>query len=195
MILVTNGTIEYGRTVKPADYENKSAKVTLSFAVEEGSDPATVISTVYDIAVAEVHRRLGLAAPVNTAKVETPKRIAGQDKKEAAAAPQPDPISVPAPTAAETAAPSSAPPATATHVEASDPLAITAPEPAPVTPAVITDVDLRVAAAQAVERKVPVTAIHGLTHKYTGVVGKSMTEIPQEQRPDFLKELKELRAA
>jgi hypothetical protein len=71
---ITNGTVEYGRNVKVADFENKSAKVSLSFGVEDGMDPLLATSLVFDMAVAEVHRRLGL--PVDYPQVDVAKVVA-----------------------------------------------------------------------------------------------------------------------
>lgn len=51
---VTNGTIEYTRTRKPADYEGQTPKVSLSFTVADGSDPEKVVAKVMAIAVNEV---------------------------------------------------------------------------------------------------------------------------------------------
>jgi hypothetical protein len=59
---VTNGTVEYSRMVRPADFEHQTFKVSYSFVVNEGEDHAAVTAEIADEAVAIVHGRLGLAA-------------------------------------------------------------------------------------------------------------------------------------
>lgn len=114
---ITNGTVEYGRTVKPADFESKVAKVSLNFAVAETeTNPDAVIAKVFDMAMGEVHRRLGLNGPAYTQRmVETPTaqvekpaaqvvklsaaEVNGLSGKGAAAAPQSNPTVAPPKTA------------------------------------------------------------------------------------------------
>lgn len=177
---VTNGTIEYSRTVRPADFESISAKVVLSFAVEEGSDPAVVVAKVHDIAVAEVHRRVGLSKP----------KAVGSSAAKPSIAPVENPT-VAAPVASTKPEPS----AEANATISPDPASIVEPETVPEaepTPVTITDKELHSAVNLAVEKKVPAQAIRKLTAEFTGEVGKSMTLIPQEARQAFLAKLKEL---
>lgn len=195
-MIVTNGTVEYSRTVKPADYESKAAKVTLAFAVDEGEpNPEAVVARVFDMASAEVHRRLGLPvakagiiSSYDTRPTQEDIDKPREKKVEAAAAPQPDPTLTPA-------SPSHLPEPAAPVTD--DPLAITAPATAPLvldTPVEITDVDLHSAVHQAIEKhKVTAVQIRDLTATFTGVPGKSMTAIEQGRRADFLKALRELR--
>lgn len=55
---ITNGSVEYTRTVRPADFEGKTPKVVLSFNIAEGSDPAMATAKVMGIAVEMVERAL-----------------------------------------------------------------------------------------------------------------------------------------
>ena len=66
---VTNGTIEYSRTVRPADYEGKTPKVSLSFTVAEGSNPEAVTRQVMGIAFNLVEDTLA-AKPGEPVKIE-----------------------------------------------------------------------------------------------------------------------------
>jgi len=199
--LITNGTVTYERTVRPADFESKKASVSLSFTVEEdGSDPAVVTATVMGMAMAEVHSRLysrppvQQAAPVETAPAPEP------SKKRAKAPPPPvevpvvDPPSAPADTPTTDAITPQEPNAGVGFVD--DPAAIGDPEevvegPPPVV--VITDTDIRRAVERAVtEGKVSNKAIIGFITEFTGSPAKSMRTIGQEQRGDFLARLKKL---
>lgn len=239
MMAITNGTAEYERKVKPADYESRGAKLSLSFTIAEGDpNPELAVAKVYDTVVAEVHRRIGLNGPAyterlaetDTAKVEIKKGpmtvVPGTGPKEAAAVPPvnpsgdvaiaavrpalgPKPVVVepPATTAAgvpqanptSSSSPTVSTPAPEPAIGGSpDPLAITAPIADPLvldTPVQITDQDLHAAVHQAIEHKATAMQIRELTAEFTGVVGQSMTTLPQDQRPDFLRRLKELRSA
>lgn len=206
---VTNGIVEYARTTRPADFESKNAKVTLSFVVEEGSDPAPVVAKVMDMAVGEVHRRLGIegvplwkavglpADPggevvVDVTAVNAPK--GRRAKAPPAEVPVADPTIVapgePASVGA-TAATTTAPTATPT----TDPAAIGEPEtvePQPEAEIVYTDADLQKAIHLAIERKVGHDAIKGLIWHadFTGLPGKRVSDIPAEKRADFIARLK-----
>ena len=80
---ITAGTISYGETRKIADYENKTAKVELSFAVADGEDPNGVIDEVIALAKAkfvemmtdkkvDVPKPAPISAPATPAVVDTP---------------------------------------------------------------------------------------------------------------------------
>lgn len=49
--MITGGTVSYGETRKIADYENKNAKVELSFNVPEGQPDNVAINTAKDLAI------------------------------------------------------------------------------------------------------------------------------------------------
>lgn len=165
---ITNGTVEYERVVRPADYESKRAKVSLTFAVEEdGSDPAAVANTVMRMAMAEVHRTLGVkgAAPVPLDKEKRLVEDSGE-KPYHGRTPPPE-ITV-----------------TATVV---DPAAIPDPDEDETPPATVeyTDKDLHTAVQQAVaEHGVTASEIRALTTEFTGVPGKSLTLIGKEPHKD-----------
>lgn len=198
MTTVTNGVVEYGRTVKPADYESKSAKVSLSFAIEDGSDPEGAVATVMDMCIAEVHSRLGLAVAatsvmfptIRTQPVEAPKAEKPKQKP---------PVEVPAinPTSqvdASVAAPgaNARVPPSAT-VPTSDPLAIEDPGEEEPKPLEISNKEIQAAARQTMERGVSYNKVKALIEElHGGVVGKSMTLFDQPTRVVYLKRLKEL---
>lgn len=79
---ITNGTVTYSRTVKPADYEGKTGTVELSFVLEDGDDAEKVLATVGNMAKA---RALALVdiQPKTAATTATAEK---QPTKEAAAA-------------------------------------------------------------------------------------------------------------
>lgn len=61
MFTITNGTVEYARSTRPADYEKREAKVVLTYNVDEGTDPQAAMRAVFEMAVSEVHGRVGLS--------------------------------------------------------------------------------------------------------------------------------------
>lgn len=205
---VTNGVVEYERVVRPADFESKRAKVSLSFAVEDGSDTASVVAKVMNMAVAEVHRRLGINVEASGAQETVPTRtehsalspehrekVAENTKKRAKAPPAEVPGENPPVTGAATEPSTNASAAT---VSAADPAAIGEPEEDillltnKVEPIVYTDKDLHAAVQTAIEKKVTATQIRSLTTEFTGNVGQSMTTLPQEKRADFIAKVKAL---
>ncbi len=212
---VTNGVVEYGRVTKPADYESKSAKVSLSFAVDDGADPAEVTAKVFDMAVAEVHRRLGLPvvgptmgvnATLGLAKIGL--EIEGTKKRRAKTPPAEVPVDPAAIEEAGVSELSMDPARYDAGGNLKDPAAIEEPadvpeagssaliwptELWPFQPAVITDKDLHTGVHLAMERKVANAAIKALVAQFNGnVAGKSMTLIPAGVRQAFLDALKAL---
>lgn len=192
---ITNGSVEYERNVRPADFESKKAKVVLSFVIEEGSDPAPVVAKVMDMAVAEVHRRLALTTDypqVDVAKVAE----AVATKKRAKAPPAEVPVENPTDAAisAGSTKPSAVPVPATTSI---DPAAIGEPEPidlakvGTVIPP-IADKDLHAAVQIAIEKKVLAAAIRAATQAITGNPGQSMTTIGQDRRPEFLTAIRQL---
>lgn len=84
---ITNGVVEYERSTKPADYEKRAAKVVLAYNVAEGSDPQETMRRVFEMAVAEVHHRVGLDSPAYATPAghnEDQVREAMQEKRDAA---------------------------------------------------------------------------------------------------------------
>lgn len=95
MFTITDGTVSYTRTVKPADYEGKTPVVKLSFTVAEGSDPEAVVAKVMAIAVNEVEGVLTGKRMVVT-RVDVPAIVeVVEQKKGKRASP---PTSTPSPT-------------------------------------------------------------------------------------------------
>lgn len=92
---ITGGSVTYGRTVQPAQYESKKAEVTITFAVEDGAsdDAVEAIKTkAATMAQATALELVGMTAEAKpaTAKRTTTKPAAEEppkgDGKEAAAA-------------------------------------------------------------------------------------------------------------
>lgn len=180
---VTNGTVEYARTTRPADFESKQAKVTLSFNIEDGSDTGAVVANVFDLAVAEVHRRLGLA-PVQQQSVKRQAKPAP-----AAEVPAENPPVSPAETGGADHANAGAPSAAS-----DDPTEIEIPETEPKErePIQITDKDLQHAIHLARQAHVAGKQINEVTLSITGVVGKGYSTLTQEQRVEWLARVKAL---
>lgn len=212
---VTNGIVEYERVVKPADYESKRFKVSLSFAIDDGADAAAATAKIGDLVVAEVHRRLGLPAPAAVAERELPPELPKQGRRArtpppAEAVPQANPTepsaSSPHGSTVTASTPAAHDPAAIEPADgddgwrnnhAADPAAISEPEPASPTqvdetPPVVTDADLhRATEAVVAGRKKTATAIKAKIDEMHGVVGKSMRLFDQAQRRAFLNWLKE----
>lgn len=78
---ITGGSVLFGRTVQPAQYESKKAEVTIHFAVEDGATEAAVqgiIDQASTMAHAKALELVGLAAEAKptTAKKTTVKPTA-----------------------------------------------------------------------------------------------------------------------
>lgn len=58
MMTITNGTVELERSVRPADFETRRVRVSLSYTVDDGADPAAITAAVGDMAFAEIWRQL-----------------------------------------------------------------------------------------------------------------------------------------
>jgi len=123
MSTITNGTVEFERVLRPADFESKRVKVTLSFAVGDDEDPAAATARVGDMAHAEIFRMLAkkeqaVSAVVKPPKVEPPREVAQENpttNPDAATADQSIKTATPAtttsdpPVVVEPVAPSTAP--------------------------------------------------------------------------------------
>jgi hypothetical protein len=114
MPTVTNGSVEYSRNVKVADYENKALKVCWSFIVDDGEDRVAVTDKLTFELTEMVHAKLGLIK----------------------ATPAQEPAQPPKQTRARKAAPE------ATASGSADPAPET-PTASPETPAEITDKDIK----------------------------------------------------
>ena len=76
---ITGGSVTYGRTVQPAQYESKKAEVTLTFGIEQETPAETrdaFIVSVGNMAIHQVNRMVGLneAPAVYEPPAEEPKR-------------------------------------------------------------------------------------------------------------------------
>jgi hypothetical protein len=159
---VTNGTVEYSRMVRPADFEHQTFKVSYSFVVNEGEDHAAVTAEIADEAVAIVHGRLGLAAKAPAkAPVQETQEPKGKARSRRGSAP-------------ETVEAQEQPPAAATSPSVMD------DEPA--APAEITDKQLTDALTKA---KAKGANKDQLKEAITSFAPR-MTEIPQDRRAAFI---------
>ena len=66
---ITNGSVTYERTIRPADFENKRAIVNLSFNVDD-EEPSAVIDEVGELARHHALNMLGIADGGNEVAVE-----------------------------------------------------------------------------------------------------------------------------
>ena len=197
---IAGGSVTYGRTVKPADYESKKVEVTLSFGLDEGEDAdamaALVIEKARRLAEDVIAGKKPAAPAVDTKAADAQKVAAAANLN-----------------AADTKAAPVKPPKASTKkpTEKADPITPPA-EPAkdewdtdtaPAEPAkTITDTDLHQACSRKVAdlKKVHEGAAPGLIRKLIGEyfkdaerVGKQLKDIPQEERQDFLDELEKLK--
>jgi hypothetical protein len=196
--------------MRPADFESKQAKVTLSFTVEDGSDPAPVVAKVFDMAVAEVHRRLGLLTQADKHEIgEAAAAAILPSMRKRAKAPPAEVEVKPAGEPVETVlgppqgVKEGDPIVTKVHGVDVDPAAIGDPEAAS-EPVVYTDRQLRDAVVYAIgEKKIRNRAITDLIIEFTNppgtpegerVPGKNIPMIEQDRRGGFLDRLKALYA-
>lgn len=65
-VTVTNGSVSYSRTARPADFENKTPGVNLTYIINEGVDPERATQFVMGIAfrTVEAVHRTGMAPPM-----------------------------------------------------------------------------------------------------------------------------------
>lgn len=183
---ITNGVVEYERVTRPADFESKRAKVSLSFAIEDGSDPAAVVAKVMGMAVGQVHVTVGLAPrEVPPAVVEAKIEAAKQEKAKRTAKTPPAEVASLEIKHTEN---------TVVEVVDLDPTAIVEPvaaEPAADDgPVEYSDHDLKSAVHLAIEKKVGNEEVVKLIREFTGVPGKRIPDIPKEKRADFIARLK-----
>ncbi len=113
LFIITNGTVEYERSVKPDDDETRGARVMLSYRVAEGSDPEAVMAQVFDMAAREVHRQVGLSINPTPYWAPAVALDAGDTLKTAPAVPQENPTMKPDASSATNAAPGVSTPAQA----------------------------------------------------------------------------------
>lgn len=94
---ITGGSVTYGRTVQPAQYESKKAEVTIHFAVEDGASDAAIEEVKAKAATMAQQTALELVGMAAEAKPTTGKRtskpaaepkpeVKAEGNKEAAAA-------------------------------------------------------------------------------------------------------------
>lgn len=112
---ITNGVVEFERVARPADFESKRAKVSLSFAIADGEDAASVSARVGDMAAVEVYRLL--ARPEKVEPVKPPVTKPPPAATEVKTPTVPDPIAD-APTVVSTVEEAAPPAVTDAHLDA-----------------------------------------------------------------------------
>ena len=199
---IAGGSVTYGRTVKPADYESKKVEVTLSFGLDEGEDADVMAALVIEKArrlAEDVIAGRKPATPVtktaleniNAQKATAAASLNAADKAATKVKPPKASGTKPAEKPAEPVTPPAEPAKDEWDTE-------TAAEPAKT----ITDTDLHQACSRKVAdlKKVHEGAAPGMIRKLIGEyfkdeerVGKQLKDIPQEERQDFLDELEKLK--
>lgn len=189
--MITAGTISYGETRKIADYENKTAKVELSFSVEDGEDYDAVIESVMALAKAKFHSMMADAAGrAETDEVAVPKRPVGRPRT----------IKVELHPKGPTVHNEFTPPAAveqreaiaeAAKVEAA-PVVEVKPEPAPAM--MIPDTQVTDAVKETHSRIKDAQRIKETAAKYGVPKGGHIANMPQEGRAAFIAELQSLTA-
>lgn len=196
---ITNGTVTFERTIRPADFESKKASVTLSFALDadgKDGDGGEAIDRVGDLARHHALNMLGIME----SRPEAPPMEQTVPKR--TRAPRVDPAAVTIDAAPPTPAAMTGEPAPSTvaaeSVNVSDPAAIVMPPAAPVEVKPVSDKDLTAACNAAVARKVDPVVVRltlgKLAGKAEGVTG-SVADIAPDNRADALKTITELKAA
>jgi hypothetical protein len=204
MSQITAGSVTFGRTVQPKEYESKKAEVTLAFSVPEGENHEAIFAKAEQQAVAKVEQML-------TGRVASTKEAVAAKLNAADAAAPPAPKNGPGrPSNAAKAAAQAKLDAAAAAAKPNDDLAIferresalaedgkaaemaaeddflTSAAPAEVTDDAIVQALTRKNAAL----KNPV-AIRQLIGKFVAAP-KTAREIPQEARAEFLAQLEKL---
>lgn len=206
---ITNGTVTFERTLRPADFESKKASVTLSFAIDvDGNDEneSVVIDRIGGLARQSCLGMLGLveqppkALPAHElpgAVVPTPP--ATRTRRAApAAAPPAEAIAQPA-EAPPAASPSADPFAGATAAPDTSAAAPTGTSPSP-APAAVDPRHQTKALQDACAAKVGsitdgdakqriIIAVKALRAEFTGDAAKGCEAIPMDRRGDFLAKL------
>lgn len=192
-MVITGGTVEFSRTVKPADYESKGAKVVLSFGIDEGEDTQSVLERVSAIAMRHALSMVG-ELPAKLAWVEVPATTVEKPKRQSRKPVDPATIEE----IAERVEPGRPPETEAVDegTRSVDPAAIEDIEEAPAEAAaiVISPKDLAAACAEkreAVGVGYDVMAVRKLIGEYAAP-GIGMSNIPPEKRQAFLDALKAL---
>lgn len=180
-MIITGGTLEFGRVVKPADYESKAAKVILSFGVDDGEDAEATIERVKAMAMRHALEMVGAKAaePASAAQPEKPKR-----------APRVAPVDPTPPSStngSESDGPKkSADPAAIEEVERAEAAAVIAEAPVK-----ISDKDLADACARKSEAKGAEYDVQAVRKLITSFAPR-LSLIPAEHRQKFLDDLKAL---
>lgn len=178
MPTITNGVVEFERQLRPADYENKRVKVTLSFAVDDDDDPETAMAVVADMAWAQVFKTLRKPETATAAPPAQP-------------APKPAVVKPPAAVVKMDAAEAAQ--------NAMDGLDDRAIKQATVEPEgsilpLVTDAEIDKVIFGVRGRGVSPEQIKAEIFKATGVVGQSVKTLDQEKRPAFVDAIKALHA-
>lgn len=174
MPTITNGVIEFERVTRPADFESKRVKVTLSFAVDDDDDddPETAMAIVADMAWAQVFKTLRKSETATAAPLASKPAVV---KPPAAA----KPVVVVEPAMTNGGTPSAV---------------VVEPEPEGSILPLVTDAEIDKAIFGARGRGVSPEQIKAEIYKATGVVGQSVKTLDQEKRPAFVDTIKALHA-
>lgn len=194
---VTNGTITYRRSIRPADFETKDATVVLSFTVEDGEKVETVMEAVAKLAQERALVMVGLkpsAGAVRPAAApaagEPASRTVPGGKEAAAASLNAKDQAVKKPPGVKT---KEVEPQIAVNPEdRRDPEQVDDPALDLEDGPEITDAAL-IDEIKAVNKKInKPPEIKALIWKYVGKTPSQSAQIPKEKRAAFLEELKKL---
>ncbi len=193
MVQITNGSVTFARSIKPADYETKRAEYTLNFVLDEGEGVDDALSVAGHFAqqhtlkllakeeriVAAVEQRA--SAPVKPADeiIQGMENAVKAEKARRAVQPVVEEFDPLDGSATSTPAASSPTPSASADY---DPLIDGKAEPAARE---ISDAELTQAVNKARERIDP-ARIKTLRDEITGVVGKTMALMSQAERGKFV---------
>lgn len=175
--MLQGGTIEYAETRKIAEYENKTAKVILTFSFEGAKDPDDLLDQIMQNAKVRVHTALGIKSTI-----ELPTRGPGRPPKaKPAEEPKPEPkkASKPAEPKDEDAD---------LFEDAGEEVDETEADVPEITDQELTDA----VKAKAAETKDP-ERLKKFIWDAVGKQGASVRQLPQDKRAAFLKQLAKLK--
>ena len=215
MARITGGEVTYMERRKIGDYEHKEAKAVLTFSLDEGDDPDSMLDGLSLSAKNRVHEMLGLIGKASPSAPPVPTRAAVLTPEAQAAVGMPAPVKrgpgrppkvqaapavVEVPKAEEAPAPDTTKP-TPTEAPVDD-LDLLLDEPAPEIKKIepdpvteVTDADLLSAVTAKMKKTNNPIAIKDVVRKTltaAGIVnhtGKQVRDIPMSHRPIFLEHL------
>lgn len=206
---ITGGTVTYGRTVQPAQYESKKAEATIAFVLSEGEMMGDTLEKVKTLAMDACHEMVGLKKPSAPAALPAGDKVGAKEAAAASLNAKDKPTETekttartPPKTRTKKDEPAADPAAVVEEPKANisanpedrvDPAAIV-DDPTEVSAAAITDADINTAVQKRNGEIKNPQAIRELIVKYVGKTPCRAVDVPAGVRQKFLDELTKLGA-